>query len=107
MRYLRLLIIAIATICVLALGAFALVNRPPAVDPGDDIIIKGGSLKITCGTKHGKDCFGGREGKNTYEHTKSGKIQQVTIKNSSDQDLRIFTRVELGDQPTIVINYAN
>ncbi len=106
MRQLRLLIISIATICAFALAAVALVNRPPALDPGDDIIIKGGSLKMTCGTKHGKDCFGGKEGKTKYEHTKAGKIQQITIKDSYDKDLRIFTRAELGDEPTIVINYA-
>ncbi len=106
MRQLRLLIISIATICAFALATFALVNRPQAVDPGDDIIIKGGSLKVKCGPKHGKDCFGGKEGKDTYEHSKGGKIQQITIKNSYNQDLRIFTKVELGDQPTVVINYA-
>ncbi len=107
MRHLRLLIIALATICVLALGAFAFVNRPPAADPGDDIIIKGGSLKITCGQKHGKDCFGGNANIDTYNHKKGGKIEQVTIRNSRNQDLRIFTRAELGDSPTIIINYAD
>ena len=107
MRSLRLLIIALATICVLALGVFALVSPPAAVDPGDDIIIKGGSLKITCGQKHGKDCLGGSSNTETYNHKKGGKIEQVTIRNSRNQDLRIFTRVELGDSPTIVINYAD
>ena len=107
MRHLRLLIIALTTICVLALGAFALVNSPPSVDPGDDIIIKGGSLKIKCGVKHGKDCLGGTASIDTYSHKKgNGKIEQVTIRNSQNQDLRIFTRAELGDSPTIVINYA-
>ncbi len=108
MRHLRLLIIALATICVLALAAFAFVSRPGVVDPGDDIIIKGGSLKIKCGVKHGKDCLGGNANNDTYSHKKgSGKIEQVTIRNSQNQDLRIFTRVELGDSPTIVINYTD
>jgi hypothetical protein len=107
MRQLRLIVLALAAICVLALAAFAFVNRPPITDPGDDIIIKGGSLKIKCGLKHGKDCFGGNANIDTYSHKKgNGKIEQVTIRNSQNQDLRIFTRVELGDSPTIVINYA-
>lgn len=108
MRSLRLLIIALATACVLALGAYAFVSNAPAVDPGDDIIIKGGSLKIKCGVKHGKDCLGGNSNIDTYTHKKNaGKIEQVTIKNSQNQDLRIFTRAELGDTPTIIINYAD
>jgi hypothetical protein len=107
MRHLRLIIIALTAICVLALGAFAFVNSPPIADPGDDIIIKGGSLKIKCGVKHGKDCLGGNANNDTYSHKKDkGKIEQVTIRNSQNQDLRIFTRTELGDSPTIVINYA-
>lgn len=108
MRHLRLLIIALATICVLALAAFAFVTQQEPVDPGDDIIIKGGSLKIKCGVKHGRDCLGGNANIDTYSHKKgAGKIQQVTIRNSQNQDLRIFTRVELGDAPTIVINYRD
>ena len=107
MRHLRLLIIALAAICVLALAAFAFVNRPPSEDPGDDIIIKGGSLKIKCGVKHGKDCFGGNANIDTYSHKKgNGKIERVTIRDSQNRDLKIFTRFELGDAPTIIINYA-
>ena len=108
MRHLRLIIIALTTICVLALGASALINSPPAVDPGDDIIIKGGSLKIKCGVKHGKDCFGGNANIDTYSHKKgNGKIEQVTVRNSQNQDLKIFTRFELGDSPTVIIKYAD
>src|SRR5712692_4371100 len=81
----RLLIIAIATICVVALAAFALVNSPPQ-PPGDDIIIKGGSLEIECGTKHGTDCLGtpvNVNGKMKYKHKKSGTLTRVVVSKSS------------------------
>ena len=57
MRNFRLLIIALATICMLALGVFAIANRP-VPEGGDDIIIKGGSLEIQCGKNHGTRLFG-------------------------------------------------
>ena len=80
MRNLRFLIIALATICVLALGAFALVNRPTA-PADDDIIIKGGSLEIDCGKNQGADCFGGTG--NKPKHKKSGKIVKIVVMNSN------------------------
>ncbi|HEX9628498.1 MAG TPA: hypothetical protein VF961_00640, partial [Pyrinomonadaceae bacterium] len=61
MRQLRLLIIALATIGVLALAAYALVSRPVPQVPGDDIIIKGGSLEIQCGVNMGTDCLGAND----------------------------------------------
>jgi hypothetical protein len=83
MRQLRLLIISIATICAFALAAFALVNRPAAVmDPEDDIIIKGGSLEIQCGKKHGNDCLGTSDGKGKYKAKNANfHITKITIKD--------------------------
>ena len=83
MRHLRLLIIAIATICVLALGAFALVNRPAIPAPADDdIIIKGGSLEIDCGKNQGKDCLGDPDvttGKYKPKHKKSQEAHHCRL----------------------------
>jgi hypothetical protein len=107
MRHLRLLIIAIATICVMALGAFALVNRPQGfVTPGDDdIIIKGGSLDIDCGKNEGADCFGGTGSK--PKHKKSGKIVKVVVMDSSGSPLGTFTKKKdfHDGKPIIVITY--
>ena len=106
MRQLRLLIISIATICVFALAAFALVNRPPVSDPGDDIIIKGGSLEIDCGKNHGNDCLGTPDvttGK--YKHKQSGKhIMQVVVRDSGGGQLA-NNNFDKDHQPTITITY--
>jgi hypothetical protein len=113
MRILRLLIIALATICVLALGAFALVNNqvPPA-DPVDDIIIKGGSLDIQCGTNHKIDNAGcialddGVRGK--FKHKQPGKhITRIVVKNSSGANLfDSGTNANiLGPRPEVHITY--
>jgi hypothetical protein len=106
MRHLRLLIIAIATICVMALGAFALVNRPAVPTGGDDIIIKGGSLEIQCGGNHGNDCLGTPDvttGK--YKHKQSGKhIMQVVVKDSAGATLS-NNNFDKDHQPTIIISY--
>ena len=83
MRQLRLLIIAIAAICVLALGVFALVNQNMPI-MGDDIIIKGGSLEIQCGAHQGTDCLGTNDNVGKYKHKQSGKhITKVVVKDSS------------------------
>ena len=107
MRQLRLLIIAIATICVLAFGAFALVNfRPPA--PGaDDIIIKGGSLEIECGANEGADCFGGNDANNKPKHKKSGKIVKIVVTDSTGAVLGTFTKKDnfKDGKPIVVITY--
>lgn len=108
MRHLRLLIIAIATICVLALGAFALVNRPQVPVPGDDdIIIKGGSLEVDCGKNHGEDCFGGNDNRNKPKHRKSGKIVRIVVMKSNGDLLGTFTKkTDFKDgKPIIVITY--
>lgn len=108
MRYLRLLIIAIATIFVLALGAFAIINRPVVVPvPGDDdIIIKGGSLEIECGKNQGKDCFGDNTpGKPKPKHKDVNKhILQVVVMDSSAGVL-YSGNFNAQQQPSIKIVY--
>lgn len=83
MSHLRLLIIALATICVLALAAFALVTGPDPLLPGDDdIIIKGGSLEVDCGKNHGKDCFGSNSNSRKPKHKKTtGTITKIVVKD--------------------------
>ena len=107
MRNLRFLIVALATICVLALGAFALVNRPtpPPAPADDDIIIKGGSLEIDCGKNQGADCFGGSGSK--PKHKKSGKIVKIVVMNSNGDTLGTFTKKkDFNDgKPIVVITY--
>ncbi|HKO97772.1 MAG TPA: hypothetical protein VJU86_12305 [Pyrinomonadaceae bacterium] len=93
MRKLRLLIIALATICVLALGVFALVNQISPPDPVDDIVIKGGSLEIQCGTKHGTDCLGTNDNKGKYKHKKDKfKITNIVVRDVANNNLVYFDR---------------
>jgi hypothetical protein len=105
MRNFRLLIVALATICVLALGVFGLVHRPSAPDLGDDIIIKGGSMTIQCGQNHGMSCLGTPDANGKYTHKKtSAHILHVTITDNTGAPP--FDRVYDKDhQPTITINY--
>ena len=105
MRNLRLLITALATICVLALGVFAIVNRAPQA-PGDDvIIIKGGSLEIQCGKNHGLDCLGTHDAKGHYKHKKSGAhIMQVEVKDSTGASV-YSSAFDAAHQPQIEITY--
>jgi hypothetical protein len=107
MRQLRLLIIAIATICVLALAVFALVNQSASSSPGDDIIIKGGSLEIQCGANQGADCLGTNDNAGKYKHKQSGKhITKVVVKDSNGAT--VFDSSALptfGNKPEIDITY--
>lgn len=107
MRHLRLLIIAMATICVLALGAFALVNTQAPVDPGDDIIIKGGSIEIQCGKNHKKDCFEIPDlttGKYKRLGPDDKHIIRVVVKDSAGGQLS-NNNFDSSHQPTITITY--
>jgi hypothetical protein len=105
MRHLRFLIIALAAICVLALGASALVNGPTSPVPGDDIIIKGGSLEVQCGYNHGNDCLGTNDSTGKYKHKQSGKhIMQVVVKDSGGGQLS-NNNFDKDHQPTITITY--
>lgn len=106
MRNLRLLITALATICVLALGVFAIVNRAPHSDPGDDvIIIKGGSLEVQCGKSHGLDCLGTHDSKGKYKHRKSGAhIKEVVVKDSTGATV-FSSSFDATHQPQIELTY--
>ena len=107
MRKLRLLIIAIATICVLALGAFALINRPPVPTGGDDIIIKGGSIEIQCGTNHKKDCLGSPDlstGKYKSPANDNRHITQIVVRDSGGGQLS-NNNFDSAHQPSIIITY--
>jgi hypothetical protein len=107
MRHLRLLIIAVATICVLAFGTFAFFNRPtPQAPADDDIIIKGGSLEVDCGKNHGKDCFGDASpGKVKPKHKDANKhIMQVVVRDSGGGQLS-NNNFDKDHQPTITITY--
>ncbi len=107
MRHLRFLIIAIAAISVLALGAFALAGGPAVPIGGDDIIIKGGSLEIHCGSNHGNDCLGVNDNTGKYSHKQGGKhITRILIKRSPD-NANVFDSelTPVGNKPEIYITY--
>lgn len=110
MSKVRLLIMAIAIIGVVALAGFALVSRPVQV-PGDDIIIKGGSLEIQCGSNHGIDCLGTHDAYGKYKHKKSGNhITKIVVKDSSNTILFDSSDPQrcggsLGNKPEIAISY--
>jgi hypothetical protein len=108
MNQLRRLIIALTAICVLALAAFALVNRPAVpLASDDDIIIKGGSLEIECGKNHGKDCLGGSENKTKYKHKQDNKhITNIVIRDVGNANQIFFDRsFDQTKQPQIEITY--
>lgn len=116
MRHLRLMLIAIATVLVLALAAFALVNQPsaPMAPSDDDVIIKGGSLEIQCGKNHKVDNAGclslndNLTGK--YKHKQDMKhITRIEVRNSSNATVfdsdTLAADKKLGDKPEITIVY--
>ena len=107
MRKLRLLIIAIATICVLALGTFALVHGPVVPAPADDdIIIKGGSLEVDCGKNQGKDCFGDNTpGKSKPKHKDTNKHIIEIVVNNSNGGVLYSSSFDKDHQPWITITY--
>jgi len=107
MRHLRLLIIAVATICVLAFGAFAFFNRPtPQVPADDDIIIKGGSLEIQCGKNHNTDCLGVNDNMGKYKHKQGTKhVTKILVKNSSGIVVFNSDLTPVGNKPEIDITY--
>ena len=106
MRQLRLFIISIATICAFALAAFALVTRPPVVDPDDDIIIKGGSLDVQCGKNHGLDCLGTNDSYGKYKHKQSAKhITKIVIKRADGIVVFNSDLTPIGSKPEIALTY--
>jgi len=100
MRNFRLLITLFATICMLALGAYALASRPPQA-PGDDIIIKGGSLTIECVNAANKNCLGAFDATTKqYKHKNgNGKIEQIVVMDSSGKPLPNGTFTRTADFP--------
>ena|SRR5713101_3340027 len=104
MRNLRLRLALLAAICLLALGAYALANRPPQA-PGDDIIIKGGSMQIQCGANHGKDCLSHTAGSGNYTHTKgNAHITHVTVTDSAGA-VQYSGSFSPSSQPTIAVTF--
>jgi hypothetical protein len=107
MQRIHLVLIALATICLMALGAFALAHRAANPAPGDDvIIIKGGSLEIQCPPNQDRACLGLADittGK--YKHTKgTAHIMQIVVKDSTGKQL--FTQAfTSGLQPSIEVTY--
>ena len=99
----RRLLISIAAICVLALAAFALASRPPQA-PGDDIIIKGGSMTIECGFNHNKDCLTHTNGTYLYTHRKNAHIMHVQVLDNANTSL-LDQNFDAGHQPTIKVTY--
>ena len=92
---------------ILALGAFALVNRPLALAPGDDdIVIKGGSLEVDCGKHQGNDCFGDfTPGKTKPKHKDLTKhITQIVVRDSGGGQLA-NNNFDKDHPPTITITY--
>ena len=109
MRHLRLLAISIATICVFALAAFALVSRPPVTDPSDEIIIKGGSLEIECGKHEGKKCLGSNDNKGKYKNNDPNKhiLKVVVIPFNGNENSALFTQTfDNTNQPQIRLTYC-
>ena len=116
MHYTRLLIIATATIFVLAFGVFALVRRAAHQPGGDPIIIKGGSLTIECPKtdSEGPQCISFDAATGKYGHkTKTRKITQIVVKDTTgavlfdSSDAQHCGGSALGKTPEIDIFYKN
>ena len=107
MRHLRVLIITLTTICVMSLGAIAFVSLSAApAAGGDDIIIKGGSLEIQCGSNHNPDCLGTNDSVGKYKHKQSGKhVTKIVIKSSDGAEVFNSEATPVGPKPEIVITY--
>jgi hypothetical protein len=104
MRHLRLLIITLATICVMGLGAFAFVN--PSGGGDDDIIIKGGSIEIQCGKNHFADCLGTPDSYGKYKHKQAGKhVTKVVVKRTDGTVVFDSDLTPVGNKPEIDITY--
>ena len=110
MRHLRFLIIAVTAFSVLALGVFALANRPAQPAPADDdIIIKGGSLEIQCGKNHGKKCLGSNDNQGKYKNQDSNKhIFRVVVMplNGNDNSAFFSQTFDNTNQPQIKLVYC-
>lgn len=110
MRKLSLRLTFLAAICLLALGAYALANRPPLAG-GDDIIIKGGSLTIECTNNANKNCLGAFDATTKqYKHKNgNGKLERIVVMDSSGTPLPNGTFTRTADfpdgKPQILVEY--
>ena len=59
--------------------------------PGDDIIVRGGSLQILCGKNHGPDCLGTNDNRGQYKHRISDAyVTRVIVRDSKSSQLANF-----------------
>jgi hypothetical protein len=110
MHHLRLMVVTVASVCVLALGVFAFVRAPKPSGGGDVIIIKGGSLTVECPDPADLDCMPFDNTTKKYKHKKgNGKIEQIVVMDSSGRPLLngTFTRTAHfpDGKPQIAITY--
>jgi len=107
MRHIRFLIVAVAASSLLALGIFALANRPVQPVPADDdIVIKGGSLEIQCGKNHNTDCLGTNDNTGKYRHKQTGKhVTKIIIRRSDGTEVFNSDNTPVGNKPEIAITY--
>ena len=107
MNRIRKVVIALAIICMVALGAFALVGKSrskPEPQGGDVIIIKGGSLEVTC--PQGDECLGRADSKGKYKHKKdTSHITQVVVRDINSGEVLYTGTYAAGNQPQIEITY--
>lgn len=108
MRRLRLLMIAVATICVMALVALAFASRPAQQDPSDDIIIRSKKfqfLEIQCGKNDGADCLGTNDNQGKYKHKRSNAhIMEIVVWDFSNNPL-FHRSFDAEHQPQIEMTY--
>jgi hypothetical protein len=105
MRNFRFCLVAVVTVFALTICVYGLVRKPPMQDPGDDIIIKGGSLEIECGKNHGNDCLGSPDAYGKYKHKKNNShILRVTVTDNTGAIL-YNSAFDKDHQPAIKINY--
>jgi hypothetical protein len=107
MRNFRSLVVAFVALCALTLGGYVLARKHvvPLPAPGDDIIIKGGSLEIQCGTNHGTNCLGAPDSYGKYKHTKKdAHILHMTVTDQAGAVL-YSGNFDKDHQPTVAITY--
>ncbi len=106
MRNFYVRIMAIAAMLAVAFGVYAFARRPQAVAPGDDIIIKGGSMTIQCGANHNKDCLSHTSGTYVYTHKKTGAhITNITVKDYTGAVLYTGAFPNATQQPEIDVTF--
>ncbi|HEV2885198.1 MAG TPA: hypothetical protein VGW36_10090 [Pyrinomonadaceae bacterium] len=107
MRKLRLLIVSVLVIFVLALGVLAFVSLQDEPDPGDVIIIKGGSLELQCGARHDRDCMGRNDNKGKYKAKKeSFHVTRIRVRDvNAPATIHLDRRFPVNNPPLIEIEY--